>query len=57
MKIKPKCQSMIDYLVKFDEVQVINALKELNDELALSWLQLKLKWGTRKFGHKKVEKT
>ena len=25
----PKCQNMVDHLVKFDEDQVVNALKEL----------------------------
>ena len=35
----PKCQNMVDYLVKFDEDQVVNALKELYNEGKIQFCQ------------------
>ena len=35
----PKCQNMVDHLVKFDEEQVINALKELYNDGKIRFCQ------------------
>ena len=35
----PKCQNMVDHLVKFDEDQVVNALKELYNEGKIQFCQ------------------